>query len=150
MYATTQTQIAKATDWMASPHPHVPGQWMLSRIDENGQSDFVGWRPELMSSGVRAFPTKEDAEAHANGLKPRSAKPWAPAAGPMTDEQYLAVHGCLCPSCGDSDGISGGSIQIDGGSASQTVVCNACGGSWTDLYKLSGYTDLDAPSHVAA
>ncbi|MBR8043385.1 hypothetical protein KDW40_02240 [Burkholderia cenocepacia] len=150
MTGTSQTQIAATTDWMASPHPSVPGQWMLSRIDENGRTDYVGRHPELLFSGVRAFATKEEAEAHADSLKHSSSKVWTPAAGSMTDTQYVAMRGCRCPSCGDSEGIVGGSIQVDAGTASQPMVCNACGASWADLYTLTGYTDLDAPSQIAA
>lgn len=71
------------------------------------------------------------------------ATQWSPTTGEMTDAQYTAGHGCLCPSCGSSAGISGGPLEVDGGVAWQRVDCSECGASWSDNYALTGYSDLE-------
>lgn len=60
---------------------------------------------------------------------------------PLSEEDYVAKCGGICPVCG-SDQVEGGSIAIDGPCASQGVVCNDCNAEWTDVYQLSGYSDL--------
>lgn len=57
----------------------------------------------------------------------------------MTNEQYLASKGILCPFCREPT-IEGNSIEIDGGTATQEVGCNNCDKVWTDVYVLSHYT----------
>ena len=44
-------------------------------------------------------------------------------------------HCCLNPKC-KSDDITGDSVEVDGGGASQDVSCNVCDSSWTDVYRL--------------
>lgn len=58
----------------------------------------------------------------------------------MTDEQYLAKGGNVCPFCG-SEEISGeGSVQVDSNEAWQTIVCRSCDKEWMDVYRLIGYS----------
>ncbi|ENZ77734.1 MULTISPECIES: hypothetical protein [Ralstonia] len=68
---------------------------------------------------------------------------WSPIEGAMTDKQYVAHRGCRCPSCGNSEDLSGDSFNADGGTASQEMGCNVCEASWSDLYVLTGYSDLE-------
>lgn len=68
---------------------------------------------------------------------------WSPIAGAMTDKQYVAHQGCRCPSCGSSEDLSGDSFNADGGTASQEMGCSACEASWSDLYVLRGYSELE-------
>lgn len=68
---------------------------------------------------------------------------WSPIAGAMTDQQYVANRGCKCPSCGSSEDLSGDSFNADGGTASQEMGCNACEASWSDVYFLAGYSNLE-------
>ncbi|WP_321817029.1 MULTISPECIES: hypothetical protein [unclassified Paraburkholderia] len=78
-----------------------------------------------------------------------AAPRWTPAAGPMTNAQYTAFRGVRCPSCGSSD-VSGGFVNIEEGSASQTLCCGECGAEWTDTYTLTGYANLEGGiDHVA-
>jgi len=60
---------------------------------------------------------------------------------PLTDEEYVAKGGGVCPVCG-SDQVEGGSIDVDGPSAAQSVSCNDCNAEWKDIYQLTGYADL--------
>ena len=60
---------------------------------------------------------------------------------PSSQMEYLQSPS-TCPCCG-SDEITGGCVEIDGSSASQAVSCHSCGANWNDIYKLTGYDDLD-------
>jgi transcription elongation factor Elf1 len=40
-----------------------------------------------------------------------------------------------CPVCG-FDQVDGGSVEIDGTQARQSVTCLECDASWTDVYEL--------------
>ena len=55
---------------------------------------------------------------------------------------YANLKGVLCPVC-RSKQITGHSVVIDAGYASQKVICNECGSSWHDIYKLIGYESLN-------
>lgn len=56
-----------------------------------------------------------------------------------TDAEYIK-NPSKCPFC-DSDDII--AQEWDGDLSSQRVYCNTCNKSWADLYKLTGYTELD-------
>lgn len=58
----------------------------------------------------------------------------------MTIKEYLAVRGNRCPYCSGDD-ISGDSVDIQDGSASQGVSCNTCNAEWIDTYTLTGYIE---------
>lgn len=62
----------------------------------------------------------------------------------LTPREYAARGGVVCPACGGSD-VSGDSVEIDAGGASQSVSCDDCDATWVDVYKLTGYTDLEVP-----
>ena len=58
----------------------------------------------------------------------------------LTDEQkqaYLNDRGTKCPSC-SSESITGDSVTIEEGVATQEVTCSCCGFEWTDIYTLTG------------
>lgn len=61
---------------------------------------------------------------------------------PLTDAEYVATLGTRCPVC-QSTRLDGGSVEIDGATASQEIRCKACGASWNDTYTLTGYTGLE-------
>ena len=61
---------------------------------------------------------------------------------PLSNQEYLLKRGQICPVCRDRDGLSGGFIEVDIDQASQDVTCYSCGASWTDVYTLSWYKDL--------
>jgi hypothetical protein len=63
---------------------------------------------------------------------------------PMSDKEYVARKGQLCPACKMPDS-EGSSFDTDGGEVYQEMLCNNCGASWTDIYKLTGYTSLEVP-----
>jgi transcription elongation factor Elf1 len=60
---------------------------------------------------------------------------------PLTDAQYIK-NPTVCPSCQGKD-VSGGPVEVDAGTAWQEVTCLACEATWKDLYKLTGYTELN-------
>lgn len=62
----------------------------------------------------------------------------------LTPKAYVQRGGCRCPACGD-ERIEGDPVEIMGGSAYQDVTCTECGATWTDVYELTGYTNLEIP-----
>lgn len=62
----------------------------------------------------------------------------------MSQQQYIKSKGVKCPFCGSED-ISGEEVNIDGGSASQSVSCMECNASWNDHYHLGGYEIDERP-----
>ena len=57
---------------------------------------------------------------------------------PMTDKQYVASGGTVCPICRSSE-VSGGSVEVDAGGATQKCECAICGTAFLDCYALVGY-----------
>lgn len=61
----------------------------------------------------------------------------------MTEEQltkeakqsYISSGGTICPFC-ESKELTGYAITIEDGQATQTIICESCNKSWTDIYKL--------------
>ncbi|WP_420213369.1 hypothetical protein ACN8ZM_39810 (plasmid) [Burkholderia aenigmatica] len=74
----------------------------------------------------------------------------ASTTSPMCDAEYVGARGARCPSCGTSAGLRGEEVTIDAGAAYQRVGCETCGGSWSDRYRLVGYSDLDGGIDHAA
>lgn len=64
------------------------------------------------------------------------------SSAPLTDEQYVSKGGGGCPSC-NSTQIEGGSIEVEGSTASQGVRCLDCNANWNDVYALAGYAELE-------
>lgn len=56
-------------------------------------------------------------------------------------EKYRA-NPCHCPHCGSED-VEGGEVNVDAGGAWQEVTCNECGATWNDVYKLTGFSELE-------
>lgn len=59
----------------------------------------------------------------------------------MGDIEYRLAGGNKCPVCDEND-VEGGPVDIDGGWATQSSSCAACGHEWTDYYKLQGFSGL--------
>jgi len=57
---------------------------------------------------------------------------------PMTDAEYVAEGGSLCPYCRSNQIIAGDS-DSDGTAYEMEIHCNACDKDWFDHYKLMGY-----------
>jgi len=58
---------------------------------------------------------------------------------PTSQAEYIKEE--LCPVCGHND-VSGESVEISNGQATQNVDCLECGSYWTDVYKLTKYDNL--------
>lgn len=74
------------------------------------------------------------AEEEANGKPALVAK--------LSPDLYAARGGLRCPVC-EEEGITGHSIDITDGYASQNVGCDSCPAEWTDVYQLIGYDNLE-------
>ena len=61
---------------------------------------------------------------------------------PLSDADYVKTKGNHCPRCRGVQ-IQGGEIEIGGKEAVQEVTCSDCGASWSDIYALVGYEDLE-------
>ena len=59
-----------------------------------------------------------------------------------TQKEYLKAY-AHCPAC-NSDQIEGYSIDIDGNECSQDITCLSCWSTWTDVYTLTGYANLQS------
>uniref|UniRef100_A0A6M3M5T5 Uncharacterized protein n=1 Tax=viral metagenome TaxID=1070528 RepID=A0A6M3M5T5_9ZZZZ len=49
--------------------------------------------------------------------------------------EYVNSGGTSCPYCGSQE-IQGGFIEVDAGSAWQSIDCLECGKGWKDIYRL--------------
>lgn len=56
--------------------------------------------------------------------------------------EYVREGGGLCPQCRSNE-IEGGSIDVNGSSAYQNVVCKCCSSTWTDHYRLVGFDEFE-------
>lgn len=62
---------------------------------------------------------------------------------PKTDRQYIKTSGQQCPSCEAHEVTTVDHVETDGGSAWQEVKCDSCEATWQDIYKLTGYDNLE-------
>lgn len=67
----------------------------------------------------------------------------------MNSKQHAATNGQHCPHCHATE-LTGESVEINNGTAEQEMSCDVCGATWTDVYALTGFKDLDAPSDTPA
>ena len=58
-----------------------------------------------------------------------------------TAQKYLGSMSA-CPACGEKGNPEGGSIEIEGESAYQQLVCTECLAEWSDVYDLTGLSFL--------
>ena len=58
----------------------------------------------------------------------------------LTSDQYWNLSGNVCPVC-KSDHISAGDWEPE--STSVRVTCKECDSSWSDVYKLKGFDNLE-------
>lgn len=62
---------------------------------------------------------------------------------PMSRSEYLRSKGVKCPACGATEISTGDTEYPSTCEITQQVSCGACGSSWTEFFKLSGYGDLE-------
>ena len=65
---------------------------------------------------------------------------------PPEQDHYLSSGGQACPNCGSKDIVACGFDQAnkDGW---QKIECEGCCATWTDQYKLTGFTDLEVSNN---
>jgi transcription elongation factor Elf1 len=67
----------------------------------------------------------------------------------LTAEDMRAYVG-TCPFCGEYRLLVGiESVQVDGGVATQGVLCESCGAEFTDLYVLVGIDSVESSGNRA-
>jgi hypothetical protein len=64
------------------------------------------------------------------------------AVSSWTSGEYAKGEENTCPRCG-SDEVTGSEVDVEGERCFQHVYCNSCEAQWDDVYKLTGYTNLD-------
>lgn len=56
----------------------------------------------------------------------------------LTSKQYVRRKGACCPVC------TGKKIfELEGGKKWATITCQDCKSNWTEVYKLTGYDNLN-------
>ena len=60
----------------------------------------------------------------------------------LTEEEYVAKSGNVCPACGGTDLSSTGPVETDTKIAWQPIECENCGATWNDCYTLTCYAEL--------
>jgi hypothetical protein len=58
---------------------------------------------------------------------------------PLSDKEYLAHGGAICPKCYGRSIDAPDAIQQDGSTAFQRITCNDCEYEWDDMWELRGY-----------
>jgi hypothetical protein len=72
-----------------------------------------------------------------------TGRTWSPAQGWMADTDYLQCRGSRCPVCGNKHSVEPDNVEADGDSASCKAECANCSSTWTDVYTLYGFKDLE-------
>jgi len=57
----------------------------------------------------------------------------------LTDKQYAASGGSICPSCRTENQLTAGRHEADGDRIEFEVCCEKCGFDFFDIYQLVGY-----------
>jgi len=58
----------------------------------------------------------------------------------LTEQEYVDKSGLFCPYC-ESDQIEPmESVQVDGTVGLQGIMCADCKKTWTDIFRLTGYS----------
>jgi hypothetical protein len=67
----------------------------------------------------------------------------------LEPSHYLESGGDVCPVCGSHD-LDAHRLEVDGSQAWGRVECGSCGASWSDVFKLVGYEDLQVSDEAQA
>ena len=101
----------------------------MATLDDG--TEFVGHIEPILSNHV-----------HVTGVF--AALGEEPAAIDTQQLRYIRYCGSMCPNCGGSNIESAGKLEADGNAATVNIQCNNCHSTWTDIYGLTAFTDLDA------
>lgn len=120
---------------------------IVAALSKNGQELSHGVALEVVAKAMgarnwHAYQAEQQVVPQAVAPQAVTSR-WSPAHGPMSDTQYVATGGNACPVCGSKHYVEAEDAEADGDSASCKVDCVNCGSSWTDVYTLSGISDLD-------
>ena len=59
---------------------------------------------------------------------------------PISQAEYVKKE--CCPVCKGDVGVEGHQVDINDGQATQECFCPSCESTWTDVYTLTGYINL--------
>ena len=59
----------------------------------------------------------------------------------LSPEDYAILGGTECPVCGET-WVDGGAPTYGNDTITEVMVCKGCKSSWVEVYKLTGYEDL--------
>ena len=62
----------------------------------------------------------------------------------MMSEEYVIIGGTECPSCGSADLSCIDTFYNGPKDYCEEIQCLSCGGTWIDVYALTGYIDFAA------
>lgn len=60
----------------------------------------------------------------------------------LTDAQYLSRSAAVCPVC-KSHNISSEDVDCNEGSGTSNCQCHTCGAYWTDMWRVTGFDNLN-------
>ncbi len=61
--------------------------------------------------------------------------------GTMTDKEYLDYGGNVCPIC-KKESVEAEGMDMDGDIGWSNARCIECGATWTDQWKMIGFSNL--------
>lgn len=65
----------------------------------------------------------------------------------LTPKEYAEKKGFACPVCGEIPNLAGDAPEMQYDNGTITVNCSCdCGASWVDVYRLTGYDNLNEKS----
>jgi len=128
---TMQQALTMCYRWMCTA-PIDELEAVESALGENAP---MGMAAEALKAGAAPAAAKDASKA--------AVSQWAPAMGVMTDEQYLARRGRVCPSCGGSNLSGAGRPDTENCTAWQKISCDDCDATWNDQYRMTGYDYLE-------
>ena len=112
----------------------LPYEEVLEQAMDQGKIDHIEYKMEPIVNEIN----RKD-YIHATG----EDVPEIPVSkeNPRSQMEYVQSPN-TCPCC-DSSSIEGGHVEVECSSAWQQITCNDCGATWNDIFKLTGYADLD-------
>jgi len=72
---------------------------------------------------------------------PEQPEPDPPDEPQITEEEYVAENGAVCPWCLSGD-LDWGPLEAEAQGAIQYVDCNACEKRWLDRHELKGFMEI--------
>jgi predicted Zn finger-like uncharacterized protein len=65
----------------------------------------------------------------------------------MNQKEYLLHGGAQCPNCASTN-VESDSLDADGDTVTAEARCRNCDATWTEFFRLAGYSDLKTHGEV--